>query len=86
MLFDTVLLEEIKEESAVVIAGEDKKDTAIGKVLAIGEGQAYGLPAFRPTTVKVGDIVRFLKSGASKVKEDGKELWCSRERDLLYVR
>ena len=85
MLFDQVKIEEIKDKSVVITSDSVGKDTALGKVLAVGLGHSFGLPQFEKTKVKVGEIVRFLLP-RSKIKEDDKEFYVVRERDILYVK
>jgi len=85
MLFDQIKVEEIKDKSVVITSDNIGKDTALGKVLAVGPGHSFGLPKFEAVKVKVGDIVRFILP-RNKIKEDGKEFYVVKERDCLYVK
>lgn len=85
LLFDNILIQELKEESTVITAGETKKRVIKGKVIGVGKGQSYGLPAFEPTVIQKDDIIYFLKDMAYKVKIEEKEYYIVREREALMV-
>ena len=85
LLFDNVLIEEYKEESAVVSVGDSRKTAIKGIVIEAGPGQAHGLPKFEPTTVKKGDMVYFLQGMSYKIEIGGKKYRVVRERDVLCV-
>ena len=86
-LHDNIIVEEVKETSVVITTDDTKKTKpSYGKVLYVGPGQSYGLPAFEPTKVNVGDVVCFQRDLAHKIKEHGKDLWVVREQYCLYIR
>ena len=86
-LHDNMIVEEVTDDSCIVTAGEGSRTKpAYGKVVAIGPGESYGMPEFKSTKTKVGQVVCFQKELAHKVKEDGKDLWVIREQYCLYVR
>ena len=87
MMFDSVLIKELKETKGTMIVDDQKQRKEIGKgiVVEIGPGQAYGLPAYQSTVVKQGETVRYIKDQAIKIMIKDEEYWCIKERDCLMV-
>ena len=83
LLWDNILVESIKKCGVVLTPKDTKKEVGIGMVIAVGPGQAYGLPAFQPITVKVGEKIHYVMESSVKVTIEGKEYRVVRERDCL---
>ena len=83
MLYDNILIKDLEKKTKVVIADKHASIPYIGEVVAVGPGDAYGYPKEIPTTVKVGDKIRFVRDRAYEVEIEGKTLYVVRERDVL---
>jgi len=88
LLNDNVLFEVIEEEQSGKVLVADKDEQMVvgkGRVTGVGPGHSYGEPVFKPTTVKIGDTIVYIKQTAYKVEIKDKEYRCIRERDVLLV-
>jgi len=87
MLHDNILIEKIEDKGGVIVRKDADKRGEIGKgkAIAVGKGYSYGLPEFKPTEVKAGDVVYYLKDQAVALEIDDKEYLAVRERDVVAI-
>jgi co-chaperonin GroES (HSP10) len=85
MLYDCVLLRELKEKSAVIRPEKTKIYPDQAEVMSVGPGDAYGYPATFNTTVKKGDKVYFIRDRAMKVELKTGKFYIVKERDILGI-
>ena len=83
LLYDNVLIKDLEKKGKVIISDRQSAIPYVGEVIAVGPGDAYGYPKEMPTTVKVGDKVRFLRDRAYSVEVDSKMYYIVRERDIF---
>lgn len=85
MLFDNVLLKEVKSKSPVIMTDRTKGYPETGEVMSVGKGDWYGYNEFVATSVKKGDMVYFVKDRAMRVELKAGIFYVVRERDILGV-
>ena len=91
MLYDHVLLKEIKSKSVVEVAEKGKSYPETGEVLAVGPGDAYGYPAsypgpnMKPMTCRKGDRVYFSRDRAIRIELATGIHYVVKERDILGI-
>ena len=90
MLYDHVLIREVKEKWTVLIPEKAKKYPEVGEVVAAGPGDAYGYPAsypgpMKPMTVAKGDKIYYSKDRAAKITLKSETLYVIKERDCYGI-
>ena len=89
-LGDHVFLEPIVEDkttkSGIVIPDTAEREKPMkGKVIATGPGKVNEKGERVPMSVKVGDVVLFIKYGPDEVEVDGKKYLVGEESDILAI-
>lgn len=87
LLYDNVLVEslmqeEVDEETGIVRPQNYEDKPEIGTVLSIGKGRLLDDGVIVPLDVKVGDIVYFNKYSSVKVRLDTRDFFLIREEDI----
>ena len=85
MIYDYVLLKELKKEGKVLLPERSKEYPDMGEVVSVGPGDSYGYPEPRYTTVKPEDKVYFLRDRAFKVTLNKETFYIVKEREVFMV-
>ena len=86
MIYDYVLVKELKKDSVVVLAAQKRNWPDKGEVVAVGPGDNWGCPEMQKMTLKPGDKVFFVKDKATEVdlkKED--KHYILKEREVYGI-
>ena len=83
-LADRVLVEpaaaETKTSSGIIIPDTAKEKPQKGNIVAVGPGTKDN-----PITVKVGDVVLYVKYSGTELNHEGKDYLIMKENDILAI-
>jgi len=91
MLYDHILVKEVKKESSVLDVKDKQRYPEVGEVVDVGPGDAYGYPSSYPSndmkamTCRPGDVIYFSKDRAARVELKKGVFYIIKERDVYGI-